>query len=120
MKRLLGFVAIFAAALSAADISGTWKGTAEGPNGTIERTFLFKQSGASLTGETVSEFTGKSTISDGKVEGNNVSFTIVANFQGNEMKLSYKGIVENDDQMKLDVSLPDGGPQIQYVAKRVK
>jgi len=55
MKWLVVLVAWFALAASAADISGAWKGTAETPNGTIERTFLFKVNGSQLTGETASE-----------------------------------------------------------------
>src|SRR6266436_490184 len=83
MKWLLILMAVFALTASAADISGTWKGTAETPNGTIERTFVFKVDGDKLTGETTSQMMGKSTITDGKIDG--------ANFQGNEMTLNYKG-----------------------------
>ena len=57
----------------------------------IERTFNFKVDGSKLTGETESEMMGKATITDGKIEGDNVSFTINANFQGNEMKLRTRG-----------------------------
>src|SRR5215212_12137179 len=99
MKLLLTLTALFAITAltaSAADISGNWKGTAEGPNGAIERTFTFKQDGAKLTGETNSQFTGKSTIADGKVEGDAISFTITANFQGEERKIAYKGKIAGD------------------------
>ncbi len=90
------------ASLYAADISGKWKGTAEGPNGTLECTFTFKVDGNKLTGETESEMLGNATINDGKIDGDNVSFSINANFQGNEMKLQCKGKV-TADQIKLDV-----------------
>jgi hypothetical protein len=121
MKTLLILAALFAGAMSGADITGNWKGTAEGPNGTIERTFTFKQDGTKLTGETKSDFTGQSTINDGKVDGDSVTFTIVANLQGNELKLTYKGKIAGD-QITFDVERPGGGdgPQIHYVAKRVK
>src|SRR5947208_13551925 len=76
MKLLLTLMALFAFAASAADVSGNWTGSAEGPNGAITRTFTFKQDGAKLTGETNSEYTGKSTIMDGKVEGDAISFSI--------------------------------------------
>src|SRR4029450_7429906 len=115
-------MALFALTASAADISGNWKGTAEGPNGPIERSFTFKQDGTKLTGETNSDFTGKSTINDGKVEGDNVTFSITANFQGEERKLNYKGKISGDE-IKLDVEFPGApadAPRIQYVAKRVK
>ena len=82
MKRILSILAIlaaFAAVAMAADISGTWKGTAENQGGTIERTFVFKVDGTKLTGETTSEMMGKSVITDGKIDGDNISFTITAN-----------------------------------------
>ena len=43
MKWLPALVALFAFSALAADISGNWKATAEGPNGAMERTFTFKQ-----------------------------------------------------------------------------
>jgi hypothetical protein len=115
MNKLLAICALFVATACAADVTGTWKGTAESPNGTIERTFVFKQTGATLTGESTSEMLGKSTIVDGKVEGDDVSFSMNVKFQDNEMKLNYKGKVSGDT-MKLNV---DGaGFQIEYVLKK--
>jgi hypothetical protein len=117
MKLLLMLMALFAFVASAADISGNWKGTAEGPNGAIERTFVFKQDGAKLTGETNSQFTGKSTIADGKVEGDTVSFTITANFQGEERKIAYKGKISGDS-IKLTSDFGGGGQTIEWTLKK--
>jgi len=97
MKWLLVLTAVFALAASAADVTGTWKATAEGPNGTMERTFVFKVDGSKLTGETTSSIFGKSTILEGKVDGDNLSFTIVVKFQDNEMKLNCKGKVSGNE-----------------------
>ena len=116
MKWLVILMAVFALTASAADVTGTWKGTAETPNGTIERTFVFKVDGDKLTGETTSQMMGKSTITDGKVDGDNLSFSIKVNFQGNDMVLSYKGKVTGDT-MKLTSEFP-GGPTIEWNAKR--
>ncbi len=96
MKKLLVLIGMFALAASAADISGTWKATAEGPNGSMERTFVFKQDGAKLTGKTTSSMMGESVISDGKVTGDDVSFSIKVNFGGEDMNLAYKGKVSGD------------------------
>ena len=103
---------------SAADISGTWKGTADSPNGPIERTFVFKVDGTKLTGETSSEMIGKSVIQDGKVVGDAISFIIKANFQGEEMKLEYKGKVTGD-VIKLSVDVPALNQTLEYIAKKV-
>lgn len=122
MKRLLISLIAFAVAACAADIAGTWKGTAEGPQGTIERTFIFKVDGAKLTGETSSEMMGKSVINDGKVDGDNLSFTITANFGGNDVKLSYKGKVTGAEmRLTSEFTGGDGDAQsIQWVAKKVQ
>jgi len=117
MKRLFLWMAVFALTASAADISGNWKATAEGPNGMMERTFVFKVDGQKLTGETTSSFVGKSTIMDGKVDGDNVTFTITVRFQDNEMKLNYKGKASGNE-IKFTVENPAGGPTLEWLAKR--
>ena len=116
MKLLLTLMALCAFVASAADISGNWKGTAEGPNGAIERSFTFKQDGSKLTGETISEYTGKSSITDGKVEGDTLSFSITANFQGEERKLTYKGKITGDT-IKLSSEF-GGGQTIEWTLKK--
>ncbi len=109
---------MLAATASAPDVSGTWKGTAQTPNGPVERTFIFKVDGHKLTGETTSSMFGKSVIEDGKVDGDNISFTITVNMQGNESKLLYKGKVQGD-AIKFTVEIPAINQTIEYTAKRV-
>jgi len=117
MIRALLLVALSALTALAADISGTWKGTAETPNGTIERTFVFKVDGSKVTGETTSEFTGRSEIQNGKLEGDAISFTITANIQGTDVKLNYKGKITGE-VIKFTVNgLND--MVIEYTAKKV-
>jgi len=117
MKLLITLMALFAFVAAAADVSGNWKGTAEGPNGAIERSFTFKQEGAKLSGETVSQYTGKSTITDGKVEGDTISFSITAKFQDNEMKLTYKGKITGDT-IKLSSDFGGNGQTIEWTLKK--
>jgi hypothetical protein len=73
--------------------------------------------GIKLTGETESQMLGKSTITDGKIDGDNISFTITATMQGNDLKLTYKGKVVGD-QIKLSVEFPGGGQTAEYTLKR--
>src|SRR6266480_4290308 len=114
MKCALVFTAVFASILMAADVSGTWKGTAETQFGTVE----FKVDGNTLTGETSSDRFGKSAIEDGKIDGNNLSFTITVSFQGNEAKVNYEGKVSGDT-IKFTVEVPGADKPIEYTAKRV-
>jgi hypothetical protein len=118
MKRLLIWMAMFAFTALAAEVNGTWKGKAETPNGTIERTFVFKVDGAKLTGETSSEMMGKSEIKDGKIDGDNLSFTISGSVQGNDIELHYKGKVAGDE-IKFSVEIPGSGQTLEYTAKKV-
>lgn len=118
MKWLFCLMALFALTASAADISGNWKGTAETANGTVERTFVFKVDGHKLTGETTSNMFGKSTIEDGKVDGDDVSFSVTVNIQGTEGKVNYKGKVAGDT-IKFEIEVQAIGQTLEMTAKRV-
>jgi hypothetical protein len=118
MKWLVLLAFVFSLNVFGGDISGTWKGTADTPNGPAERTFVFKADGEKLTGESTSNMFGKSTIEDGKIEGDNISFTLTINFQGTEGKVLYKGKVEGD-QIKFTVEIPALQQTLEYTAKRV-
>src|SRR5215813_3549171 len=115
MKKCL--LVLLAAALSAAaaDISGNWKATADFGGNTIERTFVFKQEGTKVTGETTSQIMGKSVINDGKLEGDTLTFTITGRFQDNEVKMNYKGKVNAvGNEIKMTVE-GIGGNTIEWV-----
>jgi hypothetical protein len=116
--RILILTCLAALSAFAGDVNGNWKATAEGPNGSMERTFQFKVDGEKLTGETVSSWAGKSAIMDGTVKGDTVKFVINVNLQGNEMKVSYTGKLVNDDEMKLTAEV--SGNTIEWAAKRQK
>ena len=118
MKWVLIVFSLFAFSALAADISGTWKATAEGPNGSMERTFVFKVEGNKVTGKTVSSMMGESAIQDGKIDGDNVTFTINVKFGDQDMKLNYKGKVSGDT-IKFTVENPGGGNTIEWNAKKV-
>ena len=118
MKWLLIPMLICALTSLAADISGTWKGTADTPGGKVQRTFVFKAEGTKLTGETSSDRFGKSEIQNGKVDGDNISFTIAVSFQGNEANVNYKGKVKGEE-IKFTVEAPGQDQPIEYIARRV-
>jgi len=104
----------------ASDLNGKWVAQVTGQNGqTRETTFNFKVEGSKLTG-TVSGRQGDQAISDGTIKGDDVSFTVVANFNGNEIKLLYKGKVSGDD-LKLTRTREGGDqPPQEFTAKRAK
>ena len=116
LTLILGLAAAFTLTASAADVGGKWKATYETPDGQArESTFDFKVDGAKLTG-TVSSPRGESTISDGKISGDEISFSVVRNIQGSDVKLMYKGKVSGAE-IKFNVSF--GDREFEIVAKRI-
>ena len=113
-------VAGLVSAAWAADVTGKWVAQVTGQNGqTRETTFNLKADGDKLTG-TVSGRQGDTPISDGKVSGDDISFTVVRNFQGNDIKLVYKGKVKGDE-IAFTVNREGGDqPGQQFTAKRAK
>jgi hypothetical protein len=102
----------------AADISGKWVAQVQGQGGqTRETTFNFKVDGSKLTG-TVSGMRGENPISDGTVTGDDISFTVALSFNGNDIKMNYKGKVSGDE-IKFTRTV-EGRPPQQFTAKRVK
>jgi hypothetical protein len=111
---VLGIVG--AVVLQAADVTGKWTAQVPGRNGqTREATFVFKQEGAKLTG-TTSGRQGDTPIADGKVEGDTISFTVTRSFNGNEVKLLYKGTV-TANEIKFTQQREGGEPR-EFTAKR--
>ena len=105
MKYAWILFVLFALTASAADVGGTWKGSIETPNGAMENTFVFKADGEKLTGTVSMGQFGDAEISEGKVDGETLTFAVVRNFNGNEFKLAYKGKVK-DNQITLTVTVP--------------
>ena len=105
-----------------ADIAGTWQGTREMMGQSMEVSFTFvpdKGDAAKFTGTSPGRQGGENKIVEGKIDGNNVSFTVV--MEGGMMpgmKIKYKGAVAADEMkltMEMDMSGVDfsamgGGP----------
>jgi opacity protein-like surface antigen len=118
MKTIMAVLALLALALtaSAADVAGTWKASMETPNGSMENTFVFKVDGSKLTGTASNQFMGDLPIADGKVEGDDLTFSVNANFNGNETKLNYKGKVAGNE-MKITVEVPGRDRTFEFCQK---
>jgi len=101
MKRMIlmltAALALIAGTALAADVTGKWQAETQGQNGQKRTTtFNLKADGAKLTG-TVSSPMGEREISEGKVDGDNVSFVVNMEFNGNAVKLNYTGKVAGDE-----------------------
>jgi hypothetical protein len=83
----------------AADIDGKWAGSLSTPGGDFPQNYTFKADGAKLDGSF--DLMGMAVkITDGKIDGNNFSFTLSLDFGGMPFTIMYKGTVTKGD-MKL-------------------
>ncbi len=115
---LLVLSLVLAATAWAADVTGKWVAQVPARNGqTREAVFNLKAAGGQLTG-TVSSPRGERQISEGKIDGDAISFTVVVEFNGNSMKFFYKGKVAGDE-IKFTRER-EGGPEgpREFTAKR--
>jgi hypothetical protein len=96
-------------AARAADVSGKWTAQVEGRNGTVTETLVLTESGNSLTGTFEGPRGGAVDISDGKIDGNNVSFKVIREFNGNQFTQEYKGTLSDTGELDLAVSMGGGG-----------
>ena len=110
----------------AADFGGKWTADVPGRNGNTQTiTFNFKVDGSTLTGS-VTTMRGDMDISNGKIDGDNISFDQVMNFNGNSFTMSYKGVAQPDGTIKFTRTFGGGGsggpggarPPQEFVAKK--
>ena len=99
MMRKLGLAALFLALGSltamAADFNGKWNAQVQGRNGMQTLVFDFHVNGAALTGK-ITTPRGDTDITDGKVDGDNISFTQKLSFNGNDITINYTGKADGD------------------------
>jgi hypothetical protein len=116
--RLFAIGCFGAALLFGADVTGKWTAQTQGPNGnTMTTNINLKADGDKLTG-TVSGRAGDTDISDGKIDGDNISFSVVREFNGNTMKMNYKGVVKGDTIHFTVTREGREGPSREFDAKR--
>jgi hypothetical protein len=120
--RILLIGCLAAAALWAADVTGKWTAEMQGRNGnTMTITMNLKADGDKLTGTVSGSRGGEAEISDGKVQGDNISFKVVREFNGNQITSLYKGKVDGDTihfSMTMEGGPMSGGQPREFDAKR--
>lgn len=123
----MGFRRLFVAAAAlallplvalAADISGTWTTAFDSQVGKQEYTYVFVVKGSAVTG-TFKSANGEGAITDGKLEGNNLTFVENMNYQGQALKITYTGTVVSADEIKFKRDVGGQGGE-EFTAKRTK
>ena len=109
----------FAFAANAADVTGTWKSSTTNQTGQARETiFKLKAEGEKLTG-TVSGRNNDTAIEAGKIKGDEVSFQVIREFNGNTMTNKYTGKISGDTITGKSESEREGQPQSRdWTAKR--
>jgi hypothetical protein len=115
---VLAVSALIAGIAFAADVSGNWAASFETQVGTQTYTFELHAQGNALTGKTKGNLTGENAISDGKVDGNKISFVENATYQGMPLVFNYTGELKGD-QIHFKRELM-GNPVEEFDAKRAK
>lgn len=120
-------LALFSLSCSSGGINGKWIADLPGRDGqTRQQTFNFKAEGNKLTG-TVSGRQGDTQISDGEINGDDISFSVTQNFRGNEVKVLYKGKLSGKEikfTRMREGGTPEGGeggegrPSMEFTAKK--
>lgn len=123
-KLMLGAFAVLAMALTvsaarAADVTGNWTADLTTPDGnSMQLAFTFKQDGTKLTGSVQGPQGDSMDISNGKVDGNKISFDV--SFNG--MTISHEGTVnEAGDEIEMTTKSDSGDiPGGKMTLKRAK
>ena len=105
----------------AADVTGTWTAKVEGREGrTMEMTLNLKADGNQLTGTMSGARGGETAISDGKINGDVITFKVKREFQDRSFVMNYEGKVAGDE-IKFKQTMEGGDrPPREFTATRSK
>jgi FKBP-type peptidyl-prolyl cis-trans isomerase 2 len=109
------------AAAAAPSLAGKWQAEFDTQIGKQKYIYDFKVEGDKLTGRAIGDIAGEksdSEIQQGKVNGAEVSFVENVKFQGQDVRVDYKGKLAGDE-LKLTRQVGDVATE-EIVAKRVK
>ena len=123
MKKILlgtAFVMLITCFAFGADVDGNWTSEMPGMDGSpMVINYTFKADGDKLNGTTGPEGMGMDTpISEGKIDGKNISFVVNVDMMGMEMSISFKGTVEANE-IKLNMDMGMGDP-MEMTLKKAK
>jgi hypothetical protein len=120
MKRnsvLAGLIVLIVAGLaSAADVTGKWQGAFAFQDQSVPLTLDLKGS-STVTGTITGLPSGVAEIKEGKLEGENLTFWIMTEYQGSPIKLVYKGKVSKEE-IKFAFGTEDGAWGTEFTAKK--
>jgi hypothetical protein len=124
MRRFIAGTAIVLAlawsvGVRAADPSGRWSATFMTQVGEQAFTYEFIVKGTTLTGTAKGSLTGEGKISDGKIDGDTITFVENTTYMGMPLAFNYTGKMTSADQIELSRTLMDFEAE-KATAKRAK
>ncbi len=114
---VLGLVA--ATGVRAADVTGVWTAEFDTQIGVQKYTYTLKQAGDKVMGKANSDIAGEKReveLREGKLDADTITFIEVFDFQGNEIRIEYKGKLSGD-QIQFTRNVGEFATE-QFVAKR--
>ena len=119
MKNFMGVIALafFAAPLLAQDapkvptakVAGNWDFSFTSPQGAANWRIKLDQAGDTLRGSAATDF-GQLDVTNGWITGNDMSFTLNLNFNGQMIQVNFAGTVKGDT-VQGNVDVPGAGIQ---------
>ena len=113
---MTGLLLLLAGLASAADLTGKWQGSFKYNDQAVPVTVELKGT-TEISGTVTSMPGGVLPIKDAKLDGENLSFFIVIDFQGNPVKIVYKGKV-GESEIRFTLGTEDGGWGTDMVVKK--
>lgn len=115
--RIARLLLLASAAVFAADVDGKWNATVTTGNGEFQLTYTLKSDGEKLTG-TISSQLGELEVKEGKISGNDASWVMIMERNGNQMRIIHKATV-NGGEMKIK-AVPQGAEDrtMEFTAKK--
>jgi hypothetical protein len=114
---LVGLVCVYAA-----DITGKWTTQFDSQVGVQKYIFEFKVEGTKLTGTAISKVADaaevKTPITEGAINGEDITFVENLDYSGQALKISYKGKLAGDE-IKFTRDVAGQGGET-FVAKKAK
>ncbi|MDX2033458.1 MAG: hypothetical protein SF339_22470 [Blastocatellia bacterium] len=104
----MGLLLVLCITAFAGGVDGKWTGQAQGPQGPVDMTFVFKSDGEKLTGTLTNQF-GEVAIHDGTIKGDAIAFKVTREFNGTKFTLKYTGNLAGDE-IKLTRTFEGEGP----------
>ena len=115
IRVLASLLVLMASPAFAADVDGKWSGSLDTPNGPVQVSFLFKADGGTLTGTTTGPDGNSLALKNGKVDGDNISFSFDVSFGADPTTFKYTGVLKGNE-IKLHTDFM--GQSIDYSVKK--